>query len=451
MTARVCEWEGCEVEVTGRSTRCPEHQKEHRRKTDSGRKQKTRSADTTGLSADKPRPHLSASTPVSKDTGEVRMFSTFAPKVLSGLRLAPIDDAFTSRCIAVPMTRACPELRDDRDPAGEDVRRQCARWRDDHLSKLREADPEMRGRIGRIAQVWRPLLAIADAAGGGWPEKGRAAAVALAAVAGTFADGETLGTMLFADVRAVFEAKGNPERIQSGILDEALRVLPERPWESMPKTNKPLTAQARGRMLASYGVSAETLRFDAGQPIAKGYKRAAFAEAWNAYLPEGDGIGTVTPLQRHETSTFSDSRTVTGNEGCNSSESAETPAKQGSVRFNGSQTGVPGEKTRRRRCPCPRNRPERNDLGTSTGGRRMASERHGHPDYAPPSGEAWRALRERRRQAARDKAIAQWEREFPEFARRRAARAPVDEGTPAPGPNPGERLGDDYRRASDGE
>ena len=160
----------------------------------------------------------------NKDTGEVRMFSTFAPKVLNGLRLAPIDDAFTSRCIVVPMTRATcayPELRDDRDPAGEDIRRQCARWRDDHQSALREADPEMRGRIGRIAQVWRPLLAIADAVGGEWPEKARAAADVLAAVAGTFADGETLGTMLLADVRAVFDAKGNPDRIKSDDLDDA--------------------------------------------------------------------------------------------------------------------------------------------------------------------------------------------------------------------------------------
>lgn len=30
MTARVCERAGCEVEVSGRSTRCPEHQAEHR-------------------------------------------------------------------------------------------------------------------------------------------------------------------------------------------------------------------------------------------------------------------------------------------------------------------------------------------------------------------------------------------------------------------------------------
>ena len=81
----------------------------------------------------------------------------------------------------------------------------------------------------------------------------------------------------------------------------------------------------------------------------------------------------------------------------------------------------------------------------------MASERHGHPDYTPPGPVDWRALRDRRRRLARDEAIAQWEREFPEFARRRAARAAVDEGTPAPGSNPGERLGDDYRRASDGE
>ena len=81
----------------------------------------------------------------------------------------------------------------------------------------------------------------------------------------------------------------------------------------------------------------------------------------------------------------------------------------------------------------------------------MASERLGHPDYTPPGPVDWRALREPRRRQARDEAIAQWERISPEFARRRAARAAVDEGTPAPGPCSGERLGDDYRRVSDGE
>ena len=265
------------------------------------------------------------------DAHEVRVFSTFCPKAMNGRKLATIDDMLTSRSVVIPMMRArkpLPELRADRDPVCEDIRRQCARWRDDHLSALREVNPDVGARIGRIAQVWRPLFAIADTAGGEWPAKARAAADALAALAGTFADGETLGTMLLADVRAVFEAKGNPERIKSDDLDDALCDLSERPWESMPKTGKAITAQTRGRMLASYGVNAETLRFDDGRD-AKGYKRAAFVDAWNAYLSEGDGDRTVEPLTCLETSTFGDSRTVDGDRGVNGSESAQTPTKQG--------------------------------------------------------------------------------------------------------------------------
>ena len=265
------------------------------------------------------------------DAHEVRVFSTFCPKAMNGRKLATIDDMLTSRSVVIPMMRArkpLPELRADRDPVGGGIRRQCARWRDDHQSELREADPDVGARINRLADIWRPLFAVADAAGGEWPEKARAAADALTAAAGTFADGVTLGTMLLADVRAVFEAKGNPERIRSGELDDALRALSERPWESMPKTGKPITAQARGRMLVTYGVSAETLRFDDGRD-AKGYRRAAFSDAWSSYLPEGDGDRTVEPLTCLETRGFGDPRTVDGDRGVNGSGSGGNPTKQG--------------------------------------------------------------------------------------------------------------------------
>ena len=265
------------------------------------------------------------------DAHEVRTFSTFCPKAMNGRNLTAIDDMLTSRSVAVPMMRATsplPELRADRDPVGEDLRRQCARWRDDHLAELREADPDTGERIGRIAQVWRPLFSVADAAGGEWPKKARAAADALAAMAATFSDGETLGLMLLTDVRAVFEEKGNPQRIASKELDEALRDLPERPWASMPKTGKAITAQARGRMLAGYGVKAETLRFDDAKD-AKGYRREAFEEVWSAYLPEAGGNGTVEPLTGPESRDFDDSRTVDGNGRVNDSKSAKTPAPQG--------------------------------------------------------------------------------------------------------------------------
>ena len=61
MSARVCEWDGCEVEVTGRSTRCPEHQKEHRRNAQRERMRQMR----TSAHAD-----LCASTPVSPDDAD---------------------------------------------------------------------------------------------------------------------------------------------------------------------------------------------------------------------------------------------------------------------------------------------------------------------------------------------------------------------------------------------
>ena len=262
---------------------------------------------------------------------EVRSFSTFAPKAMNGRKLAGMDDMLTSRSVVIPMTRArklLPELRADRDPVGDDLKRQCAGWAADNEAALREADPDTGGRIGRIAQVWRPLFAIADTAGGEWPERARKAADALNTQAAAFADGETLGTMLLADIREVFVNRQNPERIPSAVLDEALRLLPERPWAAMPKSGKQITAQARGRMLADYGVNAETLRFDDGKD-AKDYKRAAFVNAWNAYLPEGDGNRTVEPLTCLETRDFRDSQTVGDDPGINGSDDAETPAEQG--------------------------------------------------------------------------------------------------------------------------
>ena len=80
-------------------------------------------------------------------------------------------------------------------------------------------------------------------------------------------------------------------------------------------------------MLAQYGINAETLRFDDGKD-AKGYRRAAFAVAWNAYLSDEDGNQTVEPLTRLETSGFGDQRTVDGAQCVNGSESAENPGKQ---------------------------------------------------------------------------------------------------------------------------
>ena len=178
--------------------------------------------------------------------------------------------------------------------------------------------------------MWRPLFAIADAAGGDWPAMARAAADTLAASAATVADGATLGTMLVADVREVFRDLGDPERIQSKDLDKALIALPEHPWSSMPKTGNAITPQARRRMLADYGIQAKTLRFpDGGR--GKGYERGEFESAWAAYLLDDTGDlnrDTVTTL---ENKALSRSPNRDNGSGCHGSEIAGNTTKQGSV------------------------------------------------------------------------------------------------------------------------
>ena len=54
----------------------------------------------------------------------------------------------------------------------------------------------------RAADVWEPLLAVADLAGGAWPHRARVAAVAL--VAHSSDPARSLGLCLLADVRATF-------------------------------------------------------------------------------------------------------------------------------------------------------------------------------------------------------------------------------------------------------
>ena len=60
------------------------------------------------------------------------------------------------------------------------VRRQAARWAADNFDNLIDPDPAIPQALNdRAADNWRPLLAIADMAGGEWPQRAREAACVL--------------------------------------------------------------------------------------------------------------------------------------------------------------------------------------------------------------------------------------------------------------------------------
>ncbi len=220
------------------------------------------------------------------DNHEPRRFSTFTPKAMNGRKLVSLDDMLTSRSVVIPLTRArkrYPDLRADRDPVGEDLRRKCARWRDDNITALSDADPDMGELFGRIADVWRPLFAIADTAGGAWPRLARHTATTLANQTSAIAPGDTLGVQLLKDIRQVFAVRGDPDQIPTTDLDHALCTMPERPWETL-RNGKPMTSQKRGKMLTDYGIRTNKARD--GERTRNVYLKSAFETAWKAWLQD---------------------------------------------------------------------------------------------------------------------------------------------------------------------
>jgi putative DNA primase/helicase len=123
------------------------------------------------------------SAPDSKDGWEPRSFKVWGPLALAAIGQLPgtIED----RSIKVAMRRRRADelvepLRIDRLDRLGPLARRVARWASDQKVALSAADPAVPAELhDRAADNWRPLLAIADVAGGEWPERARRAAVVL--------------------------------------------------------------------------------------------------------------------------------------------------------------------------------------------------------------------------------------------------------------------------------
>jgi hypothetical protein len=133
--------------------------------------------------------------------------SAYCAVALAGLGWLP--DTILTRAVIIRMRRRAPNetviafRRRVHAPEGDTLRRRLAAWAGKVVDALAAARPEMPPGIeDRNADVWEPLLAIADAIGGDWPERARKAAVALV---GAARDAEpSLGIRLLADTKTVF-------------------------------------------------------------------------------------------------------------------------------------------------------------------------------------------------------------------------------------------------------
>lgn len=164
-----------------------------------------------------------------------RDFSTLCPKAIAGIGALP--DTVTDRSIRITLKRRAPHewvarfRQRDALRAGEPLRAQLAAWRGTAVETLRDAEPALPTELSdRAADVWEPLIAIADLAGGDWPTRARGAATALSGIGSS--DDDTLAICLLADVGQVF----TDETIGSAALVDRLVGLQDRPWAEWTAT-----------------------------------------------------------------------------------------------------------------------------------------------------------------------------------------------------------------------
>jgi hypothetical protein len=219
------------------------------------------------------------------DDHDIKIFSTWCPKVLSGIN-KPLDTV-VDRSVQVALARKpvgvqIARIRQDQlKDACASLRQQARRWANDHADLMTAAEPATPAALNdRAADNWRALTAIADLAGGDWPARARAAAVALSHSDG---DDEPRNVQLLADIRIIFDERG-VECLRSKDLLDCLLKLEDRPWSAYNRNNQPISGHAVAHLLKGFRVRPTAYK-EHGRTV-KGYRREDFAAAWSRYLPE---------------------------------------------------------------------------------------------------------------------------------------------------------------------
>jgi hypothetical protein len=220
---------------------------------------------------------------------EPRAFSTYGAVAIA--LIGNLPDTLADRSVIVPLKRKLPreqatQFRLNRTSDLDELSRRAARWATDNAEAIRDADPQMPEGVGnRRADNLLPLLAIADRAGGEWPERSRAAATA----GQRGVEEESRLESLLEDIRNIFDASDHLERIASATLVERLIEIEGRPWAEYGRAAKPITVNKLAQLLGPAGIAPEQIRFT---PVdtRKGYHRHLFDEAFERFLSQEGGF-----------------------------------------------------------------------------------------------------------------------------------------------------------------
>jgi hypothetical protein len=219
------------------------------------------------------------------DDFEPRSFSTHAPAAVALIGRLP--GTLEDRSVRIRLQRKhsgerVERFRHDHVEDLQQLARRVRRWCDDNRNHLVASDPPMPAELfNRVADNWRPLLAIADAAG--WSSEARG--IASQAAAQDTDNG--VAVMLLADIRQAYDEL-KTDRIKSERLVSCLNQLEGRSWADYRRGNG-ITKHWIARQLEPFEIrpEPEAIYFTDGTR-GRGYLRSRFEDAWARYLPSAN-------------------------------------------------------------------------------------------------------------------------------------------------------------------
>ena len=229
-------------------------------------------------------------------------YCVFRPMAFAGN--AQLPRSLAARCIPIVLRRKkptdivarfhpdAPEREADDILHWLDIIGMWATWHNKMIHAAPPTLPEGWTLTAHEQDCAEPLLLIADAIGGPWPERARNAIITCS----RFAECSP-GIQVLADIRNSFLMNNNPEHLLTRDLLPNLRAMEHRPWAAWPAQS----GRKLGQLLQPFGISSTKLTNGSEKGI-MGYRFKDFEDVWERYLkptpisePAAEGV-TPSPM-----------------------------------------------------------------------------------------------------------------------------------------------------------
>jgi hypothetical protein len=236
------------------------------------------------------------------DKYDPREFSTWCPIALASIKDLP--STLMDRSIVIRMQRKLSNVKVLRMREAKELcqslARMAFRWVGDNQQELGKLDPLLPVKLNDRAQDnWRPLISVADLAGGEWPNRAREAAIFLS---GESVESDGFGVMVLLDLESLFASKGKPAWLSTESLCNELSGISERPWGDIK--GKAIAPRYLAKLLKPFGIHSAQKRMD--DSVTRGYFGVDIWDAVQRYGATNEGHSDAI----HATSQKEDSEAI---------------------------------------------------------------------------------------------------------------------------------------------